>query len=95
MSINEDTFEEFFEVWTWAQLGIAPKPLGILNINGFYDKMLAFIKHANSEGFVNDYHTSLPVVSDNPNILIDKMQQQKIELLDKWEDTETKQEATT
>ncbi len=47
------TFEEFFEVWTWRQLGYHDKPVGLLNLNGYYDKLLAFLSTAVQQGFMN------------------------------------------
>ena len=47
------TFEEFFEVWTWRQLGYHDKPVGLLNINGYYDSLLAFLSTAVQQGFMN------------------------------------------
>ena len=47
------TFEEFFEVWTWRQLGYHDKPVGLLNIKGYYDNLLAFLSTAVQQGFMN------------------------------------------
>ena len=47
------TFEEFFEVWTWRQLGYHDKPVGLLNINGYYDSLLIFLSTAVQQGFMN------------------------------------------
>jgi uncharacterized protein (TIGR00730 family) len=47
------TFEEFFEVWTWRQLGYHDKPVGLLNIKGYYDNLLAFLSTAVRQGFMN------------------------------------------
>lgn len=47
------TFEEFFEVWTWRQLGYHDKPVGLLNLNGYYDSLLAFLASSVREGFMN------------------------------------------
>jgi uncharacterized protein (TIGR00730 family) len=47
------TFEEFFEAWTWRQLGYHDKPVGLLNINGYYDSLLAFLSTAVRQGFMN------------------------------------------
>ena len=47
------TFEEFFEVWAWRQLGYHDKPVGLLNINGYYDSLLAFLSTAVQQGFMN------------------------------------------
>ncbi|GGC10095.1 putative cytokinin riboside 5'-monophosphate phosphoribohydrolase [Marinobacterium zhoushanense] len=46
------TFEELFEVWTWAQLGYHDKPIGLLNLDGFYDPLLAFLGHTEEQGFI-------------------------------------------
>jgi uncharacterized protein (TIGR00730 family) len=48
------TFEEFFEVWTWRQLGYHDKPVGLLNLGGYYDAMLTFLSGSVREGFMND-----------------------------------------
>jgi uncharacterized protein (TIGR00730 family) len=55
------TFEEFFEVWTWRQLGYHDKPIGLLNMNGYYDSMLAFLQSSVSAGFMPDW--LMPLVS--------------------------------
>lgn len=46
------TLEELFEVFTWLQLGLHDKPIGLLNVNGFYDGLIAFIQHQVTEGFL-------------------------------------------
>lgn len=53
------TFEEFFEVWTWKQLGYHTKPIGLLNVDGYYDGLLAFISNTVSKGFVSDWQMDL------------------------------------
>jgi len=64
------TFEELFEVWCWAQLGIHHKPCALYNVEGFYDTLLAFIQHASHEGFVRtEYAEMLIVENDLDNIL--------------------------
>ena len=47
------TFEEFFEVWTWRQLGYHNKPIGLLNVNGYYDSLLAFLQSSVHAGFMS------------------------------------------
>jgi uncharacterized protein (TIGR00730 family) len=47
------TFEEFFEAWTWRQLGYHDKPVGLLNLGGYYDAMLTFLNGSVREGFMN------------------------------------------
>ena len=46
------TFEEFFEVWTWRQLGYHDKPIGLLNLNSYYDSLLTFLQSSVSSGFM-------------------------------------------
>ena len=53
------TLEEFFEVWTWRQLGYHNKPVGLLNMDGFYDSLLTFLNSAVSSGFMNDWQMAL------------------------------------
>lgn len=48
------TLEEFFEVWTWRQLGYHDKPVGLLNMGGYYDSLLAFLGSSVTAGFMND-----------------------------------------
>ena len=53
------TLEEFFEVWTWRQLGYHDKPVGLLNLDGFYDSLLTFLASAVSSGFMNEWQMGL------------------------------------
>lgn len=53
------TFEEFFETWTWRQLGYHDKPLGLLNLHGYYAPLLAFLAHAIASGFMDERHLRL------------------------------------
>ena len=53
------TFEEFFEVWTWRQLGYHDKPVGLINTRGYYDALLTFAQHSVSEGFLSPEQLSL------------------------------------
>jgi uncharacterized protein (TIGR00730 family) len=64
------TFEEFFEVWTWRQLGYHNKPVGLLNLNGYYDSLLVFLNSAVAQGFMNDGQMKLIQTSnDAPSLL--------------------------
>ena len=49
------TLEEFFEVWTWRQLGYHDKPVGLLNMNGYYDSLIAFLNTSVKDGFMNEW----------------------------------------
>jgi uncharacterized protein (TIGR00730 family) len=53
------TFEEFFEVWTWRQLGYHDKPVGLLNLEGYYDGLLTFLGSAVKQGFMSDWQMDL------------------------------------
>jgi hypothetical protein len=53
------TMEEFFEVWTWRQLGYHDKPVGLLNVDGYYDSLLAFLKSTVAHDFMNDWQMDL------------------------------------
>ena len=53
------TFEELFEVWTWRQLGYHGKPLGMLNVAGYYDGLLAFLRTSVASGFMGDWQMEL------------------------------------
>lgn len=58
------TFEELFEVWSWRQLGYIDKPIGLLNVGGYYDPMLQFLQHSVRAGFVSDWQQTLVRVSE-------------------------------
>jgi len=64
------TYEEFFEILTWASLGLHRKPIGVLNIEGYFDPLLALLHHAVAERFVRANHLELIVVSDQPDALV-------------------------
>ncbi|SMO52440.1 LOG family protein [Solitalea koreensis] len=65
------TFEELFEVLTWKQLSLHKKPIGLLNINSYYDHLLTFMKHAEEEQFFNE--SGLMKVADEPLTLLQLM----------------------
>ena len=68
------TFEETLEILTWSQLGIHRKPIGLLNVEGYYDGLLAMIAHAIAEGFVPAEYRALSVTVSTPAALLDLMQ---------------------
>ena len=80
------TLEEFFEVLTWAQLGLHRKPCGLLNVRGYFDFMLSFLEHSAAEGFVKRENGSLIAVSDSPNALLDRFVSSNPPVVDKWID---------
>jgi uncharacterized protein (TIGR00730 family) len=78
------TFEEFCEVLTWTQLGFQRKPCGILNVAGYYDRLLDLFDHAVAEGFVKPPHRELVIADVDPESLLDRMLSQSIVYTDKW-----------
>jgi len=65
------TFEETLEVLTWSQLGIHRKPIGLLNVDGYYDGLRRFIHHAVAEGFVRKEYANLLLFADAPATLLE------------------------
>jgi uncharacterized protein (TIGR00730 family) len=64
------TFEEFFEVWTWRQLGYHDKPIGLLDVDGYYQPLMAFLRSGVANGFMNDWQMGLLRFSDDaPELL--------------------------
>jgi uncharacterized protein (TIGR00730 family) len=64
------TMEEFFEVLSWAQLGIHRKPCGLLNTGGYYDRLIEFLDHAVEHGFLKPKHRSLLILANEPTDLL-------------------------
>lgn len=69
------TLEEFFEVWTWQQLGYHDKPVGLLNQSGYYDSLLTFLTHATAQGFMGQWQMDLVKVSDQAEPLLTELVQ--------------------
>ena len=65
------TFEELFEVWTWRQLGYHDKPIGILNVAGYYDRMMDFLASSVKEQFLGDWQMALVRSSDQYKALLE------------------------
>lgn len=83
------SLEEFFETWTWGQLGLHHKPYGLLNVAGYFDALLAFLDHAASERFVRPEHRNLLVVESDPGRLLHRLDKHRIPALPKWVDRAT------
>ena len=64
------TFEELFEVWTWRQLGFHNKPIGLLNVDGYYDGLLGFMQNTVAKGFVSDWQMDFVFQSDSIKSLL-------------------------
>ena len=67
------TFEELFEVWTWRQLGYHDKPVGLLNVDGYYDSLLDFMRQTVARGFVSDAQNALLQVHTQADDLLDSI----------------------
>ena len=80
------TLEEFFEVLTWAQLGLHQKPCGLLNVRGFFDGLLSFIDHSIDERFVRRENRSMVLVSSSPGTLLELFDRYVPPVVEKWID---------
>jgi uncharacterized protein (TIGR00730 family) len=69
------TFDELFETLTWGQTGAHEKPVGLFNVRNYYAPLLAAIDHAVQEGFIFPEHRDALFLDEDPNVLIDKMEQ--------------------
>ena len=69
------TMEEFFEVWTWRQLGYHNKPVGLLNMDGFYDSLLTFLNSAVNSGFMNEWQMDLIRTGSDAPLLMQELVQ--------------------
>jgi uncharacterized protein (TIGR00730 family) len=78
------TLEEFFEIWTWGQLGVHTKPCGILNVAGYFDPLLAFLDHSVSEKFVREAHREMVIVEDTPEKLLERFESYEPPRVVKW-----------
>ena len=83
------TMEELFEMWTWAQLGYHPKPLGLLNVAGYYDPLITFLDQTVQEQFVRDNHRAMLLVDDEPNALVDRLNAYEPPSVVKWIDKDS------
>lgn len=69
------TFEEFFEVWTWRVLDFHRKPVGLLDLDGYYQGLLQFLQHSVRRGFMNDWQIDMLTVGSDPDALLAKLVQ--------------------
>jgi uncharacterized protein (TIGR00730 family) len=83
------TLEEFFEVWTWGQLGLHRKPYGLLNVNGFYDPLVQFIDQLVELKFVKPEHRKMLVVESDVAMLPTRLAAHRTPAVDKWIDPQT------
>ncbi|MHB8950545.1 MAG: LOG family protein [Rhodoferax sp.] len=82
------TFEEIFEIWTWAQLGIHAKPCGLLNVAGYFDALTLFLDHAAAEQFLKPQHRSVLIVEQEPLALLDRFASYEPPGVQKWLDAD-------
>ena len=78
------TLEELFEVMTWAQLGFHQKPCAMLNVNGYYDSLTAFLDHAVEQAFVKDNHRNMLILDEQPADLLQRMFAYQPPVMDQW-----------
>lgn len=78
------TLEEMFEVWTWAQLGIHQKPLALMNIAGYFDKLLSFLWTTQEEGFTRRDNLWMLMVEQDPEKLIERIRTYQALPVQRW-----------
>ncbi|MEH7179176.1 TIGR00730 family Rossman fold protein [Neobacillus vireti] len=66
------TLEEFFEVFTWGQIGLHKKPCGLLNINHYYDPLIHLFEHMIDQKFLQEKFRTMAIIEDDPALLLDK-----------------------
>ncbi|MGH8693232.1 MAG: TIGR00730 family Rossman fold protein [Burkholderiales bacterium] len=80
------TLDEFFEVLTWSQLGFHGKPCALLNVAGYYDRMLAMLDHAVAERFLRPAHRELVIADTDPSRLLQRLSALSPAPKEKWDD---------
>jgi uncharacterized protein (TIGR00730 family) len=78
------TLEELIEIYTWSQLGLHDKPMGVLNVNGYYDGLAALLDHALHEGFLREEHRAAMHAEPTPEALLERFAGWKPSALGKW-----------
>ncbi len=78
------TFEELFEIVTWAQLGLHGKPCGVINVRGYFDPLLASLDRAVAEGFLKPLHRGILLVGREPDDLLAQFERFKPAPVEKW-----------
>jgi hypothetical protein len=82
------TLDEIFEAWTWGQLGLHRKPCGLLNVDGYYDALAAFLDHALVAGFLNREHREMLMIEAAPERLLERFASYQAPTRSKWETEE-------
>jgi uncharacterized protein (TIGR00730 family) len=78
------TLEELFEAWTWGQLGLHRKPCGVLDADGYFEALIAFLDHAMAEGFVQRAHRAMLLVAHEPEDLLDRLEGYAAPSVEPW-----------
>jgi uncharacterized protein (TIGR00730 family) len=78
------TFEELFEVYTWAQLGYHQKPVALLNVEGYYDPLIAMLRHTVEEGFMRAPFLDMLQVASDPAEMIHALRKYVPPVADRW-----------
>jgi hypothetical protein len=78
------TLEELFEILTWCQLGLQVKPSGLLDVDGYFSRLVEFLDHVTAEGFIKEVHRRLVVVEEHPDRLLDEMRAFEPPPLPRW-----------
>jgi uncharacterized protein (TIGR00730 family) len=78
------TLEEIFEIWTWAQLGLHAKPLGFLDVNGFFEPLMAFLDRGVREQFVKEPHRAIALIDRDPAALLARFDTWAPPRVEKW-----------
>jgi uncharacterized protein (TIGR00730 family) len=78
------TLEELFEIWTWGQLGHHAKPVGVLNVAGYFDGLLAFLNHVTNERFMRREHRDMLIAETDPGAILDRFADYEAPVVEKW-----------
>ncbi|MEN8137280.1 MAG: TIGR00730 family Rossman fold protein [Bacteroidota bacterium] len=78
------TFDEVFEMLTWAQLGLHTYPIGFLNINSYFDSLCEMVENMYKEGFLKQSHLNMIIIEEDIDILLDKMEKYQAPEVPKW-----------
>jgi len=79
------TLEEFFEVFTWYQLGYHFKPIGMLNVDNYFDRLNSFLEHMVCQGFLSHKHHDMLLVEECPKLLVERLLNHEVVYIDKLE----------
>src|SRR5690606_1439595 len=79
------TMEELFEILTWGQLDLHRKPIGILNVNGYYDALIALVESMISAGLLKDEYKKMLLISDSIEDLLSQMNLYEVPFTTKWD----------